>query len=424
MTVTEHRSELDRRVRELVTEEFTPHFDQLEDEFSSHPLWRRATELGGEVWLDSGDMEAIGRNWTREFSALTTNNTLLNREVQKGTYDELIVRAAELLDQFPDLTERDRKLEMAFILNARHGLRLVEEFDVHVSVEEHTDLARDVEGAVRYARRFYAVCPERFYVKIPFTPEGLVATRRVSEEGIPVNHTLGFAARQNYVITRLARPAFCNVFMGRLNSFVADNGLGRGELVGEKALLASQRIVRELRRERGLETRQIGASFREGGQVELLVGLDVMTLPPKVAEGFLGLGLDPDDLADRTGEHYEPALKEGLDPAEVRLETLWEVGDRLKGCVDELAERDFPSFTGPQVVEFFQERGCGDVFPRWTDEQVQTSAEEGKIPVLENWADLLSSGRIGLDALMNLAGYNHFNNDQVEMDEHVREVLE
>ena len=129
---------------------------------------------------------------------------------------------------------------MAFILNATHGLRLVERFDAHVSVEEHTDLAHDLEQSVEYARRYYAICPERFYVKIPFTPAGLLATRRVRQEGIPVNHTLGFSARQNYVITRLALPTFVNVFLGRLNSFIADNGLGSGDYVGEKATLASQ----------------------------------------------------------------------------------------------------------------------------------------------------------------------------------------
>ena len=111
-------------------------------------------------------------------------------------------------------------LELAFILNARHGLRLVEQFDAYVSVEEHTALANDVETAVEVARRYHEICPERFIVKIPFTPAGLLATRRLSDEGIAINHTLGFSARQKYVIARVGRPAYVNVFMGRLGSFV------------------------------------------------------------------------------------------------------------------------------------------------------------------------------------------------------------
>ena len=157
---------------ELVLEDFTPHFDQLADRFPDNPRWRKLRDVGTELWLDSGDIEAVGRLWARQFSAVTTNNTLLNREVQKGQYDSLIKRAAALLRTRAGrkLSDRELALEIAFVLNARHALRLVEAFDAHVSVEEHTDLAHDVDGAVRYARRFHAICPQRFYVTIPFTP--------------------------------------------------------------------------------------------------------------------------------------------------------------------------------------------------------------------------------------------------------------
>ena len=138
MAITDFGSELDLRVRELVLSGFTPRFGKLAEHFGSNPLWKRMRELGTELWLDTGDIEAARALWTQEFAALTTNNTLLNKEVQKGTYDELIGQAAKLLDKFGELTDEQRKLEVAFILNARHGLRLVEEFDAFVSVEEHT----------------------------------------------------------------------------------------------------------------------------------------------------------------------------------------------------------------------------------------------------------------------------------------------
>jgi transaldolase len=343
--------------------------------------------------------------------------------VQKGTYDELIGRAARLLEGFPQLTDKQRKLEIAFILNAHHGLRLVEEFDAFVSVEEHTDVTNDQEAAVNYARRFHAVCPERFYVKIPLSPAGLLATRRVAAEGIGVNHTLGFSSRQNYVIARIGRPAFVNVFMGRLNSFVADNGLGDGTYVGERATLASQRAVAGLRGRPGIKTRQIGASFRSAEQVRDLAGIDVMTMPPKVAEGFLKLGLEPGDVADRTASDYEPPLAEGVDPAEVGLNTLWDVDERLVACMDALEDEDLGAFAADRLLDFFAEHGCADLLVRWTRKQVATSAAEGKVPKIENWRGPLAEGKVGLDALMNLAGWNSFNADQEEMDAHVREVL-
>ncbi|HEX3134885.1 MAG TPA: hypothetical protein VHX44_15065, partial [Planctomycetota bacterium] len=86
----------------------------------SHPLWAALRKVGSELWLDTGDIEAASPLYTSEFTALTTNNTLLNKEVQKGTYDELVRKLAV---ELKDLDEQTRVIEIAFILNARHGLR-------------------------------------------------------------------------------------------------------------------------------------------------------------------------------------------------------------------------------------------------------------------------------------------------------------
>src|SRR4051812_9954513 len=60
---------------------------------ASSPFWRGLRALGSELWLDTGDIAAAGALWTSEFSALTTNNTLLNKEIQTGVYDRLIADA-------------------------------------------------------------------------------------------------------------------------------------------------------------------------------------------------------------------------------------------------------------------------------------------------------------------------------------------
>src|SRR5207249_11892434 len=138
--------------------------------------------------------------------------------------------------------------------NWRQALRLVAAVDATVSVELHPGMAHDIEASERYGRRYYAVCPERFIIKVPLTPDGFLAARRLSDAGIPVNFTLGFSARQNVLAACLARPSFVNVFMGRLNAFVSDNGLGDGRFVGEKATLSTQRAIRRVRSERGWET--------------------------------------------------------------------------------------------------------------------------------------------------------------------------
>ena len=410
-------------IHRFVRRGFTPRFGELAGTFEPNATWARLREIGTELWLDTGSLDDAGALWTREMTALTTNNTLLNREIQTGQYDALIAEAAGVLAGHSELTERDRMLEIAFILNARHGLRLVERFDAFVSVEEHTDLAHDADAAVACAKRYHAICPERFIVKIPLTPAGVLATRRLAAEGIPVNHTLGFSARQNYVVARIARPAYVNVFLGRLGSFVADNALGDGTYVGEKATLASQAAVRKASDLTGVKTRQIAASMRSGTQVRDLAGVDVMTMPPKAAAEFLELGVAPANLADRTATDYTPGLNPGVDPAAARLETLWDVDDALVACVDALESEDLDAFTADDLVSFFADRGCGDLFVRWSDEQIAASSAEGKVPNPANWQEALASKAVGLDALMNLAGLNSFIADQKAMDDRVADVL-
>ena len=67
--------------------------------------------------------------------------------------------------------------------------------------------------------------------------------------------------------------------------------------------------------------------------------------------------------------------------------------------------------------------GAATFLVRWSNSEIATSAEEGKIPKLSNWADQLAHRSIGLDSLMNLAGLNSFITDQREMDTHVKDVL-
>ncbi len=415
---------LQKKIEVFIKKDFKPNFGKVSDNFSTNPLWEYLRNLGTELWLDTGNIDEIEKNWTKEFSAVTVNNTLLNNEIQSGRYDRLVSEAGRIIEKDHSLDERERILEINYILNAVHGLKLVQEFDAYVSLEEHTDLANDVDLAVEYARRLYAICPERFYIKIPLTAAGLLATRILSKEKIPVNHTLGFSARQNYMIARLANPAFVNVFLGRLNSFVAGNKLGNGDYVGEKATLASQRAISELREKRLSTTQQIGASFRSGEQVRDLAGIDVMTMPPKVAIEFLGLDIDVNILTSRLETQYKTGINKDVDRDKIGLPTLWSIDQKLVDCLDDLEEENIDEFTPEDLMNFFEDYNCDDILVKWTNEQAETSMKEGKIPQLSNWSDALESGQIGLDSLMNLAGLNHFRSDQDEMDKRVKKVWE
>ena len=124
------------------------------DDAQSDKFWQGLRETGTELWLDTGDIDAARAQWCAQMSALTTNNNLLNNEIQKGIYDNLIEEADGILKNLP---RKERIVEIAFILNARHGLRLVQEFGGQVSVELHTDLADDLDGIVSYGERFHEI---------------------------------------------------------------------------------------------------------------------------------------------------------------------------------------------------------------------------------------------------------------------------
>ena len=61
------------------------------------------------------------------------------------------------------------------------------------------------------------------------------------------------------------------------------------------------------------KSKQIGASFRRGRQLADLAGIDVFTIPPKVAHEFKDLHPDYHKIADKTGMNYAPGLNADLD---------------------------------------------------------------------------------------------------------------
>lgn len=117
----------------------------------------KAEDVGTELWLDTGDMEETERIRTVEMTALTTNNTLVNKEIQKGIYDDFIADAIEIVKNLPP---KEQIIEIAFILSARHGLRLAKKFGGMVSVELHTDMAHKIETTIAYGQRYFEICPD------------------------------------------------------------------------------------------------------------------------------------------------------------------------------------------------------------------------------------------------------------------------
>ena len=143
MGTIEYDSDQAREIEAFIKEDFKPSFGRKPNSSRPDPRWSKLRRLGTDLWLDTGDPDQIGKLWNTDFSALTTNNTLLNKEIQKGAYDRSIPRAGSMLNSKARLKTEELQLELAFILNARHALSLVEDFDAYeisvgIIVENHT----------------------------------------------------------------------------------------------------------------------------------------------------------------------------------------------------------------------------------------------------------------------------------------------
>lgn len=399
-----------------------PDAQQSRSSFDNSELWTSVAKTGTSLWLDTGDIEAAQALWKQQFVALTTNNTLLNKEVQKGIYDELVPGTAKLL-QDKGLSDEGIVQEIAFVLNAVHGLKLVRTFDADVSVELHTAISNDAEASYQYGKRFHAICPDRFIVKVPLTPAGLLAARRLSDDGIRLNFTLGFSARQNWLIAALAKPTWVNVFMGRIGAFIADNQLGDGKNSGEKATLASQRALRRMRDGGGPDVRQIGASIRNGAQVNDLLGLDVFTIPTAAAQGFVDLNPAPETICDKTGDDPAVSFADGVDANAAGLNCFWEMTEQFEGAAAAAAKLDANSATAADVLATLHDHGAADLFPQYSAEEAAKIDGDGKIPVYATWKDRVAAGTASWDGTLTAAALASFTKDQNALDARISGLL-
>jgi transaldolase len=379
------------------------------------PFWESLVNAGTELWLDTGDMEEAEANWSSEMAALTTNNSLLNNEIQKGIYDVFISEAKSVVRELP---EEERVREIAFILNARHALRLASKFGGLVSVELHTDTAHDIKAILNYGHRFHDICPEQFIVKVPYTAEGIIGARLLRDSGVKINFTLGFSARENVLVTRVSRPDYVNVFLGRIGAYMIDNKLGDGSGAGEKAVISSQNWVTGLCAENPWQTKQIAASLRNYNQLELLAGVDVFTMPPKVAAA--GHKELKGKFTSRTHENYDVNIFDSAKDAQI--EKFWEVDDKVLKLSERLAGK-LPS-TGQELIHIAHEEGCEDMFPSLSKEEKNFIVADGKIPIHAKWEKKIKEGKIAPDTLLTLAGLASFTSDQEKLDQRIRGIIE
>ena len=168
-----------------------------------------------------------------------------------------------------------------------HYKAICEIVDGDVSAEV---IATDYDGILKEGRHLAALHPQ-IVVKVPMISEGLRAIKTFSEEGIRTNCTLIFSPLQALAAAK-AGATYVSPFAGRLDD-IGENGM---------ETIAQMRIVFD---NYGFDTEILGASLRHVRHLmeAAELGVDVVTVPPKLISQMLKHPLTDNGLAKFLADH-------------------------------------------------------------------------------------------------------------------------
>ena len=144
--------------------------------------------------------------------------------------------------------------------------------------------AMDADGMVEEGKRF-AKWHKNIFVKLPTTPEGLQACKRLKAEGAKVNMTLVFSASQAVMCAK-AGADFISPFVGRVDDMSQD-GM---ELIRE---------IMSIWNNYDFETEVLVASVRHPRHVvdAMEMGAHIATMPPAIFDKLISHPLTDNGLA-------------------------------------------------------------------------------------------------------------------------------
>ena len=130
--------------------------------------------------------------------------------------------------------------------------------------------AMDTEGMLAQARQLKSELPENVIIKIPCTPEGLAATKVLTDEGVDTNVTLIFSASQALMAAK-AGATYVSPFIGRID----DTGHDGMNLIAE---------IMETWSKYNISTKVLAASIRHPTHVLqcMQLGAHTATMPAKI----------------------------------------------------------------------------------------------------------------------------------------------
>ena len=342
---------------------------------------------GQSIWLDYIDRTMLGNGeLTRRISGealtgMTSNPTIFEKALATGTaYDAQLAAAPASMSAW-DRFELVETEDVRVACDAFAGVyRDTKGLDGYVSIEVSPGSAHDAQATITEAHRLWkAVARPNVMIKVPGTPEGCLALRRLIADGINVNVTLLFAVGAHArVIEAYLSGLEDRVAVGGELSHVAsvasffvsrvDNAIDAtleaqakaGTLSAErlaalrgKAAIANAKRAYRLFRERfsgprwaalaakgaqlqrplWASTSTKNPSYRDVLYVEELIGPDtVNTMPPATLEAFRDHG-----ITART-------VDAGVAEADQLLADLEAVGIRLDAVTDQLLAEGLASF--------------------------------------------------------------------------------
>lgn len=291
-----------------------------------------------------------------------------------------------------------------------------------VSLQLHMGLGPDPARARRIGHYIRQMVPSAF-VKVPFTPEHphcFLLARDLERDGIPVNFTSTFSARQAVAAALLANVERTNIFMGRI-----DQGL-KAELLGAHIDLETQRALTRLRREAGVKTQLIVASLRKWQTFVDTAGCDVYTSPCSVLREFLNQkNVSPEQLSSRLDTSYADRLGMAKDVVDKlgqdRIARLYQVEPTFVEFLTEYrATKEYGSLSdGERLVRRFEEAGFGDFFYAPNNAEWE-EMRRSKLPDLDG--KLIT--KLALDTHYTLLADADFGKYQDDMDREITRHLQ
>ena len=358
---------------------------------SSNPL-RELLGYGQSVWLDNIRRSLLTSG---ELKHLLDDDGLRGVTSNPAIFEKAIAGSSDYTDLLQSLaTQHELDAKSRYELLAIRDIQDTADLllpvyqsskrrDGYVSLEVSPFLARDTEGTLAEARRLWkAVGRDNVMIKVPGTPEGIPAFRKLISEGINVNVTLLFSqdvyeqvaqayidgleefGRRTLDVGRVASVA--SFFISRIDSAVdalagarlkvskdpAEQALlrsilGRIAIANAKLTYQGYRNIflggrwEELSK-RGAQTQRVlwastgtkNPDYRDVIYVEELIGPEtVNTMPPATLAAFRDHG------------RPRPSLVEDIEAANDHMDTLEKVGISMNQVTAKLLEEGLKLFS-------------------------------------------------------------------------------